>query len=474
MSALRFAQGFIKPRASRQFANSAKKRASIRALGSITYLQQFYASGGTICDGFLNLEDLGGKKSFVDTIGPRSKLVSPEVLLRACHDDIQTVLEVWGIISYPTPSAHVRNNKNGGQEEQVLDSPISVDEDGHDSSARQLGHGPRRDGSSTSLNTQQQRRYDSLSIDLLALLESSTKVIQSVRQYAMHAPILTSEALIIHRQAALSVIEMLSILEHNNRLSDEDASSGSDSCGYPEGYCYAQLNFGDLEEEREEMKNYLTVVQEQLFRPQAVKLETQLGSLLTVDPALFQGADGEGGSGVIEGYTDKDPSVPKWLDDEEWSTAEGETISIERCHAFIEFFRPSVRGNIPSPSTDMAGFVDALSDGYVLCNVFNTFIRLTNMPFGTVDKIHEDTNRTWRGADNWRFLMQACKFRLEFKIPDGSFKPIEIVRQSDIGREQLQEWVKLIIARGIQEAKETLEAESKVTPPASPVMNLNF
>jgi hypothetical protein len=38
--------------------------------------------------------------------------------------------------------------------------------------------------------------------------------------------------------------------------------------------------------------------------------------------------------------------------------------------------------------------------------VFNAFIRLTNMPFGVVDKVHEDTTRTWRGADNWRFLIQ--------------------------------------------------------------------
>ncbi|KAG0357324.1 hypothetical protein BG005_003645 [Podila minutissima] len=453
--ALRFQEGFIKPRASRRFANSAKKRASIRALGSITYLQQFYASGGTICEGILNLEDLGHKKSFVDTIGPRSRLVSPEVLLRHCYEDIQTVLEVWGIISYPTPSAHRRNGQ-----EQVLDSPISVDDD----SSRQLGHG--KEGSSSSLNTQQQRRYDSVSIDLLALLESSTKVIQSVRQYSMHARVLTSEALTIHRQAALSVIEMLSILEQTNRLHDDDSDSG-----YPEGYCYSRLNFGDLEEERAEMKNYLTVVQEQLFRPQAEKLETQLGQLLIADPGLQ--AEVSNGN-VPEGYTDKDPSLPRWLDDDEWTKEDGEGISLQRCHAFLQFFRPLTRDSIPSPATDMTGFLDALSDGYILCMVFNTFIRLTNMPFGAVDKIHEDTNRTWRGADNWRFLIQACKFRLEFKIPDGSFKPIEIVRQSELGREQLQAWIKLIIERGIQEAKDTLEAKNNDVPPASPVLNLHF
>lgn len=138
----------------------------------------------------------------------------------------------------------------------------------------------------------------------------------------MHARVLTPEALTIHRQAALSVIEMLSILEQTNRLNDDDSD-----LGYPEGYCYSRLNFGDLEEERAEMKNYLTVVQEQLFRPQAEKLETQLGQLLIADPALQ--ADVSNGN-VPESYTDKDPSLPRWLDDEEWTKEDGEGISLRK------------------------------------------------------------------------------------------------------------------------------------------------
>ncbi|KAF9403270.1 hypothetical protein BGZ94_004664 [Podila epigama] len=453
MSVTRFEGGFIKPRTSRQFANSAKKRASIRALGSITYLQQYYASGGTLCEGFLNYDEIGlGKQSFIDLIGPRSKLASPEVLLKQCHEDIQMVLEVWGIISYPTPEAHA-----GKGEVQVLDSPISDDD-----SSRQLGHG--KDFSSASINSQ---RYDIVSIDLLALLESTTKVIQSVRQYSMHAPMLSPEALTLHRQAALSVIEMLSILEQDNRLQDDDSSDSS----HPEGYCYARLNFGDLERERTEMKNYLTVVQEFLFRPQAEKIESQLEQLLIGDPSAHRGDPS-----VLEGYTNKDPSMPRWLDDDEWTKGAGESISLERCHAFLQFFRPLTRDSIPSPSVDKNAFLDAMSDGYILCMVFNTFIRLTNMPFGAVDKIHEDTGRTWRGADNWRFLIQACKFRLEFKIPDGSFKPIEIVKQSAIGRQQLEFWIRLIIDRGIQEAKWTLEAKNNTEPEDRPLpmLDLNF
>src|SRR5690554_1963656 len=164
------------------------------------------------------------KTSFVDSVSPRSGLMPPslDILLRNCHEDIQSVLEVWGIISYPS-NAH----------DQPLDSPTSVD--GNDLSL-QLGHA--KDTSCGSLNSQQQHRYDSLYIDILSLLESSTKAISSIRTYSMHAPVLTSSALAIHRQAALSVIEMLCILEQRSRAHDPEDDSDS-----PEGYCYAQLNF---------------------------------------------------------------------------------------------------------------------------------------------------------------------------------------------------------------------------------------
>ncbi|KAF9949720.1 hypothetical protein BGZ72_008525 [Mortierella alpina] len=405
MSALRFSEGYIKP--------------SIRALGSITYLQKYYASGGTICEGFLDYDKL----SFLDLIAPRAGLMdpSPEVLLRNCHEDIQAVLEIWGIISYPSPSAHGTEGHD-----QALDSPTSIDDN---DLSRQLGY--HANLSSQSLNTHQQHRYDSISIDLLALLESSTKAISSIRMYSMHAPVLTPSALTVHRQAALSVIEMLCILEQENRVLESDDESS------PEGYCYSRLSFGDLEEEREEMRRYLAIVQEYLFKPQADKIETHFEKLLITDPSIQ--ADGAG--------------LPSWLNDDEWDEA-----------ITLEFFRPNTRSPLPSPTTDKNGFLDALSDGYVMCMVFNAFVRLTKMPFGLVDKVNDNTIRTWRAAENWRFLIQACKFRLEFKITDGAFKPIEIVRRTDIGREQLETWVKLIVERGILEAKEMLDNKAPLSP----------
>ncbi|KAF9148010.1 hypothetical protein BG015_010298 [Linnemannia schmuckeri] len=449
MSALKFAEGYVKPRQMRQLSDSARKRASIRALGSITYLQKYYASGGAICEGILNFDF--AKMSFVDSIGPRAGLMSPspEVLLRNCYEDIQQVLEIWGIISYPSPSAH----SSIGQlhhDHTPLDSPISVDDN---DMSRQLGHG--KEFSSSSLNTQQQHRYDNISVDMLALLESSTKAISSIRTYSMHAPVLSASALTIHRQAALSVIEMLSLMEHDNRVLDSE-----NEMNHPEDYCYARLSFGDLEAERAEMKKYLAIVQEHLFKPQVEKIATRLEQL------LMSSSSNDG----FEATT----ALPKWINDDEWTTKEGEQISLDRCHAFLEFFKPATRDSLPSPSVDKTAFLNALSDGYVICMVFNAFIRLTNMPFGVVDKVHEDTTRTWRGADNWRFLIQACKFRLEFKIDQGSFKPIDIVKQTELGRQQLETWVKLIVMRGIHEAKETLEAKKAASPVPAPTAFIDF
>ncbi|KAK3826133.1 MAG: hypothetical protein J3Q66DRAFT_421269 [Benniella sp.] len=341
MSAIKVAEGYIKPKEIRQ-SESARKRASIRALGSITYLQKYYASGGTVCDELL---DNDSKASFVDLLSPRAGLMPPstEELMMNCHEDIH----------------------------QVPDSPISVDENDE---PRLLGHG--KDVSLTSLNTRQQHHYDSMNVDMLALLESSTKAIATIRTYSMYAPGLTLEALAIHRQAALNVVEMLSVLEQECRVNVGD---GDDKEISPfDEYCYASLTFGDLEAEREEMKKYLAIVQEQLFRSQAEAFETELHQLLVNDLATS--------------FPEK-TSLPKWIRDDHWGSNEDGTPSLDRCHDFLEFFRPSTKDPLPSPSSDKEGFLGALSDGYVMCMVFNTFIRLTNMPFGFVDKIHEDTFR---------------------------------------------------------------------------------
>lgn len=69
---------------------------------------------------------------------------------------------------------------------------------------------------------------------------------------------------------------------------------------------------------------------------------------------------------------------------------------------------------------------------------------------------------------------RACKFRLEFKIDQDSFKPIDIVKQTELGRQQLETWVKLIVMRGIHEAKETLKSKKAASPVLAPTVFIDF
>ncbi|KAG0249798.1 hypothetical protein DFQ27_009773 [Actinomortierella ambigua] len=480
MSALKFAEGYTKPKETREFSKSARKRASLQTLGSITNLQRYYASGGQICEGLgdFNL-------SYVDVIGSCAGMLPPssEDLLRECYLDIQSVLEVWGIITYPTPSAHAIDGI-----EQALDSPISLDE--FDTS-RQLGFHHLKEGSVVSTGS---RRYDEFSIDLLALLESSTKAISSIRNYSMHAPAIPTLSLKIHRQAALSVLEMLSVLEQQNRILDQELIAYHQQqydmdedeairflMMHSEGYCYSRLKYGDLAKEREEMKSYLKTVQEHLLRSPKDRLERQLEMLVSpVDQAVpffdFQQMQMQQQQHQASQRLSLMDNYPAWMMDGLWKDDDGDhgDISLERCHAFLEFYRPASRAPIPSPSEDRQGFIRALSDGFIMCSAFNSFLRATSMPFGYVDKFHQDTKRTWRGSENWRFLRQACKFRLEFKIPDETWVPLEIAKRTEVGQEQLLHWVKQVVYRGIQETKEWLEISRASPSDVVPVVPFDF
>ncbi|KAG0239589.1 hypothetical protein BGW41_007587 [Actinomortierella wolfii] len=482
MSALKFAEGYIKPKETREFSKSARKRASLQALGSITNLQRYYASGGQICEGIgeYNL-------SYVDIIGSCAGMVPPsaEELLRECYLDIQSVLEVWGIITYPTPSMHAIDGI-----EQALDSPISLDE--FDTS-KQLGFHHLKEGSNGSITSNHSagaRRFDEFSIDLLVLLESSTKAISSIRNYSMHAPAIPASSLKIHRQAALSVLEMLSVLEQKNRILDPELVAFHQQqydmdedeairflMMHSEGYCYSRLKFGELAKEREEMKAYLKTVQEHLLRSPKDRLERQLEILVSpVDQAVpFSEQQLQMGQHQSPKRLSVTDNCPSWMRDSLWTSDEEEGgISLDRCHAFLEFYRPPSRAPIPAPSVDLQGFIKALSDGFIMCSVFNTFLRATSMPFGYVDKFHQDTKRTWRGSENWRFLRQACKFRLEFKIPDETWVPLEIAKRTEVGQEQMLHWVKQIVHRGIQETKEWFEINRASPSDVVPVVPFDF
>lgn len=55
-------------------------------------------------------------------------------------------------------------------------------------------------------------------VDILTILESSTKAIASIGTYSLYAPGPPLEALAVHRQAALAVIETLSALVQEKRM----------------------------------------------------------------------------------------------------------------------------------------------------------------------------------------------------------------------------------------------------------------
>ena len=44
------------------------------------------------------------------------------------------------------------------------------------------------------------------------------------------------------------------------------------------------------------------------------------------------------------------------------------------------------------------------SDGRILCNVYNNIVNRSHRPFGLINKIHEDTKRTFRATENLRFF----------------------------------------------------------------------
>ncbi|KAI9300381.1 hypothetical protein BJ944DRAFT_27016 [Cunninghamella echinulata] len=71
------------------------------------------------------------------------------------------------------------------------------------------------------------------------------------------------------------------------------------------------------------------------------------------------------------------------------------------------------------------------SDGRTLCNVYNSIVKRSRRPFGFINKIHEDTQRTYRSIENLRFFAAACKFR--FEIVFDPFDPSVIARKTDDG-----------------------------------------
>ncbi|CAG8441950.1 10715_t:CDS:2, partial [Cetraspora pellucida] len=100
---------------------------------------------------------------------------------------------------------------------------------------------------------------DPVPVDVLAAIETTTKTIQSVKNYSMFKEDLSDESLSKIRAAALEVLEMISNLEKDHRDDDTDDSSSED------GHIYKESNYRSLDSQREILKKYLIIVEDCLL-----------------------------------------------------------------------------------------------------------------------------------------------------------------------------------------------------------------
>ncbi|CAG8592148.1 10506_t:CDS:2 [Gigaspora margarita] len=100
---------------------------------------------------------------------------------------------------------------------------------------------------------------DPVPVDILVAIETTTKALQSVKNYSMFKEDLSDDALSKIRAAALEVLEMVSNLEKEHRDDDTDDSSSED------GHIYKESNYRSLDNQREILRKYLIIVEDCLL-----------------------------------------------------------------------------------------------------------------------------------------------------------------------------------------------------------------
>ncbi|BGP30939.1 hypothetical protein JCM10296v2_002701 [Rhodotorula toruloides] len=195
---------------------------------------------------------------------------------------------------------------------------------------------------------------------------------------------------------------------------------------------------------------------------------------------------GRRSNGAGNGETQE--GVPQWARKDGWED------SLARAHAIIiAHVSPEQTSSLPNPATDRTGFLDALSDGYLLCLAYNATLRLSSPhPFGfiTSSSIHafpptsgssvemsrtvsstsdggggrEKIGQTFRRAENLRLWAGALKHRynLAFAGPPPFDPKTVAARKEERWRDGLEravgEWAEVAAkeVRGEEEeAKET-------------------
>jgi len=413
-------RAYKKPSKPREFAKSAKKRQSVLALGSITHLQHFYAKRGIIIkpkkpkhieeaekkltintNSSYLLQVTEEPDDFPPTPLPpsppplptflTSKLdveMDPDVLLGNCHADIQAMLDAWCMITGEAKS-----------------------------------------------------EQDPVPVDILAAVESTTKAVQSIRNYTMVKDDITDESLAKIRSSALEVLEMISDLEKTHRDDDTDDSGSED------GHLYKSSNYTSLDKQRATLQKYIQIVEEfllfddkEIYPPNTSYLRTNSD-------------DEKKDSNLLSQLT---PPLSPGHSNLDWSNPDHfGSDKLARYHAFLEAHRPSKSKRLPDytplpdPKSDKAGFFASLADGKLLCTIYNTIVRRSKRPFGFIDKIHEDTLRTYRATENLKFFAAAVKFRFDIKFDE--FNVAEIVKLTDNGKTQLEKALEIFCEKAMQE-----------------------
>ncbi|CAG8585862.1 18699_t:CDS:2 [Rhizophagus irregularis] len=374
-------RGFTMPSPGSPGKRGYKKPAKPREFAKSAKKRQSVLALGSIT----HLQHFYAKRAYLT-----SKLdveTDPDVLLATCHADIQAMIDAWCMVT-----GEVKAEAN----------PVSV--------------------------------------DILAAIETTTKAVQSVKNYSMFKEDLSAESLSRIRATTLEVLEMISNLEESHR--DEDDSSSED------GHLYKESNFHSLDRQRNILTKYLEVVEECLLfddtdlyppntsylRPSSVSSEEDLKQgVAAITPPLSPG------------HPNNDWVNPDVFGD----------VVITRYHAFLEAHRPSKSKQLPDytplpdPSVDKTEFLASLADGKLLCIIYNTIVRRSKRPFGFIDKIHEDTSRTYRATENLKFFAAAAKFRFEIKFDE--FNPTEIVKLTNIGRAQLERILEIFCEKAMEE-----------------------
>ncbi|RIB24693.1 hypothetical protein C2G38_2167962 [Gigaspora rosea] len=409
-------RGYKKPAKPREFAKSAKKRQSVLALGSITHLQHFYAKRGIIFKPkkpknkqeaeklsiITNMSDLLNITEEPDDFPPTplppsppplpsfitNKLdveTDPDVLLANCHADIQTMLDAWCMVT--------------GEVKAEAD-PVPV--------------------------------------DILAAIETTTKALQSVKNYSMFKEDLSDDALTKIRAAALEVLEMVSNLEKEHRDDDTDDSSSED------GHIYKESNYRSLDSQREILRKYLIIVEDCLLFDDK-DIYPNVSYLRTSTYEERKSNDAPITPPLSPGHPNSD-----WVDPDHFGDN-----TIARYHAFLEAHRPSKSKQapgytpLPDPCIDKTEFLASLADGKLLCAIYNTIVRRSKRPFGFIDKIHEDTSRTYRATENLKFFIAASKFRFDIKFDD--INVTEVVKLTNTGKAHLEKILEIFCEKAMQE-----------------------